>query len=189
MDENYYLILNVDTSASGEEIKKAYRALVLQYHPDLNKNTESEDRIKEINEAYAVLSDPEKKIHYDLHGTIPRGTYGPNNNFSGQQWQGMGFGRGRGRRCGCGGKGFGPWGVIFRNSSHSISMEGCDYICKISFSSEELEHGTRRSLFLRDVAGVKKVSIEVPPGSKKGARVITDESSGKSTGKIIIEIQ
>jgi curved DNA-binding protein CbpA len=62
---NYYTILEVSTDASSEEIKHAYRRLARLHHPDLNKNTN--DRwIKQLNEAYAILSDPVKRISYDI---------------------------------------------------------------------------------------------------------------------------
>jgi curved DNA-binding protein len=67
--KDYYKILGVARSASNEEIKKAYRKLALKYHPDRNKGDKvAEDRFKEISEAYAVLSDSEKKKQYDMFG-------------------------------------------------------------------------------------------------------------------------
>jgi len=65
---DYYDILGVSKTASQEEIKKAYRKQALEWHPDRNKSPEAEKRFKEINEAYEVLSDPEKRSAYDQFG-------------------------------------------------------------------------------------------------------------------------
>jgi molecular chaperone DnaJ len=65
---DYYQILGVDRTASAEEIRRAYRRLAKQYHPDVNKEPGAEERFKEINEAYAVLSDDEKRSRYDRFG-------------------------------------------------------------------------------------------------------------------------
>ncbi|MGQ9586500.1 MAG: molecular chaperone DnaJ [Anaerolineae bacterium] len=66
--KDYYEVLGVPRNASEQEIKKAYRRLARQYHPDVNKEADSEARFKEINEAYQVLSDPEKRATYDRFG-------------------------------------------------------------------------------------------------------------------------
>jgi len=65
---DYYDVLGVSRNASLEEIKKAYRKLALEWHPDRNKSSQAEERFKEINEAYEVLSDPGKKAAYDQFG-------------------------------------------------------------------------------------------------------------------------
>ena len=66
--KDYYKTLGVSKNASAEEIKKAYRKLARQHHPDVNKKPEAEKRFKEINEANEVLSDPEKRKRYDTVG-------------------------------------------------------------------------------------------------------------------------
>ena len=76
---DYYKTLGVDKKASAEEIKKAHRRLVRKYHPDTNKEAGAEDRFKEIQEAYDVLSDPEKRKTYDRGGSI----FGGANPFGG----------------------------------------------------------------------------------------------------------
>src|SRR3989344_1557467 len=68
MAKDYYEILGVSKNASKEEIKKAYKNLAKQYHPDLNKSKEAEEKFKKISEAYAVLNDDEKKAQYDQFG-------------------------------------------------------------------------------------------------------------------------
>jgi molecular chaperone DnaJ len=68
MARDYYSILGVGKSASAEEIKKAYRDLALKHHPDINKSKEAEARMREINEAYAVLGDADKRRQYDSFG-------------------------------------------------------------------------------------------------------------------------
>jgi len=66
--KDYYKILGVDRNATQEEIKRAFRRLALKYHPDRNKSPDAEEKFKEISEAYAVLSDPEKRRQYDMYG-------------------------------------------------------------------------------------------------------------------------
>jgi molecular chaperone DnaJ len=87
MKSDYYDILGISRTASMDEIKSAYRKLALKYHPDKNPNNKVvEDKFKEINEAYGVLSDPQKKQEYDTYGhTASEST---NNNYSYTQYNG-----------------------------------------------------------------------------------------------------
>ncbi|HXF83466.1 MAG TPA: molecular chaperone DnaJ [bacterium] len=71
---DYYAILGVDRTASQEEIKQAFRRLAREHHPDVRKDDpQAAERFKEINEAYQVLSDPERRAQYDRFGTVPAG--------------------------------------------------------------------------------------------------------------------
>ena len=75
-----YAVLGVDKNADEAAIKKAYRHKARELHPDVNKAPDAEEKFKELNEAYDVLSDPKKKAQYDRFGTIPgaaSGTSGP----------------------------------------------------------------------------------------------------------------
>lgn len=65
---DYYEVLGIQKGASDAEIKKAYRQMAKKYHPDVNKDADAEEKFKEINEAYEVLSDPQKKANYDQFG-------------------------------------------------------------------------------------------------------------------------
>ena len=62
---DYYEILGVDRSASKEDLKRAYRRMARKFHPDVNKDSGSDERFKEINEAYQVLNDDQKRAAYD----------------------------------------------------------------------------------------------------------------------------
>ncbi|NPA73168.1 MAG: J domain-containing protein [Epsilonproteobacteria bacterium] len=68
MSGSLYETLGVKENASSDEIKKAYRRLARKYHPDINKSPDAEEKFKEINAAYEILSDPEKRKQYDMHG-------------------------------------------------------------------------------------------------------------------------
>lgn len=93
---DYYEVLGVSKSASAEELKRGYRKLALEWHPDRNKSPQAHDKFKEINEAYAVLSDPKKKESYDQFGHAP---FAPGGGYGGPQqgpftytWSGSGGG-------------------------------------------------------------------------------------------------
>ena len=77
---DYYEVLGVSKNADEKDIKKAYRKLAMKYHPDVNKEPDAEDKFKEINEAYEVLSDESKRKAYDTYGFA-----GVDPNFAGGQ--------------------------------------------------------------------------------------------------------
>ncbi|WP_164130126.1 molecular chaperone DnaJ [Sharpea azabuensis] len=67
---DYYEVLGINKNASADEIKRAYRKMAKKYHPDVNKSADAEEKFKEVNEAYEVLSDPDKKAAYDRYGHV-----------------------------------------------------------------------------------------------------------------------
>ena len=80
---DYYEVLGVDRGAGEEDLKKSYRRLAIQFHPDRNPgDKQAEERFKELNEAYQVLSDPERRAQYDRYGHAA---------FQGPQGNGFGF--------------------------------------------------------------------------------------------------
>jgi len=85
VSKSLYETLGVSENASADEIKKAYRKLARKYHPDVNKTSEAEEKFKEINAAYEILSDPKKKQQYDMHG---------DNMFGGQSFHDFAGGQG-----------------------------------------------------------------------------------------------
>ncbi|HEY8800549.1 MAG TPA: DnaJ domain-containing protein, partial [Candidatus Limnocylindrales bacterium] len=73
---DYYIVLGVARTATDVEIKKAYRRLAQQWHPDVNTEPEAQARFKQINEAYQVLSDPQRRQTYDMFGRAGLGSEG-----------------------------------------------------------------------------------------------------------------
>ncbi len=106
-NRDYYEILGIPKNASTEDIKSAFRKLARQYHPDVSKETDAEEKFKEINEAYGVLSDPQKRARYDQYGRAGLGEMGGMPDYATMDFNdifeeilggfGFGFGGGGGR--------------------------------------------------------------------------------------------
>ena len=197
--KDYYRILGVDRNATEREIKQAYRRLARKYHPDVNPgDKEAEERFKEINEAYEVLSDPEKRRKYDQLGA------------SWQQWQRMG---GNPRdfdwsqwfsREWPGGRvhveygdlgdlfGEGIFSDFFRAIFGDVGTRprarwwearpryarGQDYEQPVEISLEEAFRGTKRVL---EKDG-RRLEVTIPPGVKTGSRVRIAGQGGPGIG-------
>jgi len=142
---DYYEVLGVSKSASDDEIKKAYRSLAKKYHPDMNPgDKEAEEKFKEVNQAYAVLSDAEKKARYDQYGPeAAEGNYGGAGGFGGG-FGGFDFGDIFGDIFGGSGGfgGFGGGGSARRNGP----QRGDDLAQRISISFEEAAFGCKKDI-------------------------------------------
>ncbi len=139
---DYYEVLGVEKSAAEAEIKKAYRKLAAKYHPDVNHEPGAEEKFKEINEAYEVLSDADKKARYDQFG-FPG--VDPNFNAGGNPFEG-GFG---------GFGGFGDLGDIFGDffggatrgrSSANAPRKGENVVVQVELSFEEAAFGAKKEV-------------------------------------------
>jgi molecular chaperone DnaJ len=147
---DYYEILGVPKKASKEEIKNVYRRLALQYHPDRNKTAGAEERFKEISEAYAVLSDDEKRKRYDTYGHLGAEEVfrGSEANFD-EIFKDMGFGGFRdifdqifgGRGVGFGGTAGDPFGFGFGFGGGR--RKGRDILYDVELSLEEVLKGRK----------------------------------------------
>ena len=165
--KDYYAALGVPRDADPEAIKKAYRKLARQHHPDVSKDPGAEARFKDVAEAYATLKDPEKRSAYDALGTRRSGE-----DFSPPpQWQ-RDFGGGglddldladlldalaRGR----GGRG----------RAHSVPLRGHDYETGVRLSLEDAHRGTTVNLDVEHEDGTRTLAVTVPPGVTDGQRL------------------
>ena len=190
MSKSLYETLGVSESATSEEIKKAYRKLARKYHPDINKSPEAEEKFKEINAAYEILSDPEKRQQYDQVGDnmfggqnfhdfagaqggadldeILRSIFGGGGGFGGF---GGGFGGGRGGFSGgFGGGGFGGGGYSEPNLDLETSIT-------IPFNTAVL--GGKYSV----TANGETFDIKIPAGIKSGERLRVKGKGQKVGGR------
>ncbi len=170
--KDYYSTLGVSKTSSDDEIKSAYRKLAKKYHPDKNKTDKSApDKFKDINEAYEVLSDPEKKKLYDTYGSsggIPQGAYGGGapadmggmSDFFQQFFGGAG---------GMGGSRGGGINIeeLFGNAQGAARRPVQQVTGEISIALRDAFAGTTRAV---QIDG-KRLEVRIPAGTKSGQKL------------------
>ncbi|MBN2515938.1 MAG: J domain-containing protein [Deltaproteobacteria bacterium] len=188
MSEDYYILLGVDKKASVDEIKKAYRKLALKYHPDKNPgDKKAEEQFKKISEAYAVLSDPEKRQQYDTFGSDAFGRqFSQEDIFRGfdlnEILREMGFGGSGGFTSFFGGGGkrgyskqgadpfshFGGGGGPYRRQQ---PQKGADLEYELGTTLEEAYAGTQKSIGLRSSGMKDEIKVKIPQGVNSGQKL------------------
>jgi curved DNA-binding protein len=182
---DYYKVLGVSKNASNGEIKKAYRKLAMKYHPDRTKGDKSaEEMFKKISEAYAVLSDKEKRKQYDTFGAsgfhqrysqedIFRGfnfgdvfrEFGFDDGSFGNIFMGGGGGR-RGFAFNFGG---GPFGAHTRGQRAQV--KGSDLVYELPLTLQEILHGGTKTIALEEGGQPKKINVKLPKGMVTGKKL------------------
>ena len=194
MGKDYYSALGVSKDAGSEEIKKAYRKLALKYHPDRNKgDKESEEKFKEISEAYAVLSDAEKRKQYDNFGAEGfQNRYSSDDIFRGFDFNdvfrefGIGgdifgnmFGGPRsGRRAysfhtGAQGHGF-DFGKDYRNfqGNHPTDVQGKNLSYEMTITLLDVASGGEKTVAVdRGEGSYEKIAVKIPKGINSGQQL------------------
>ncbi len=192
MAEDYYQLLGVDKKASPEEIKKAYRKLALKWHPDKNPNNkaQAEEKFKKISEAYAVLSDQEKRQQYDMYGSADqfRQKYTQEDIFRNfdlnDLLRGFGFdfggagGRSRtfsgtGRRRSAS-PGFDPFADLFGGGNASyghMPQQGQDLQYNLNITLEESVAGAEKKLSLQREDRIDEINVRIPAGISSGKKL------------------
>ena len=200
---DYYEVLGVTKSANAQEIKSAFRKLARKYHPDLAppaQKKSSEEKFKEINEAYEVLSDPEKRKKYDLLGANYRDgmDFTPPPGFEGGTFHTGSFGGDFGGMGGFsdffeaifGGAGTGT--AHRRTSARTRATRGEDIQSEISLTLEEAHHGGLKKIYVEIGHDRKHLEVTIPKGVREGSRIRLagqGYSNGDTPGDLYLSVK
>jgi DnaJ-class molecular chaperone len=187
MTKDLYEILGIDRNASENDIKKAYKKLALKYHPDRNPgDKEAEEKFKEINEAYSVLSDKTKRSRYDQFGHAGVGGDGGGNPFGG------GFGGGQSFNFDFGGGGFEDIiNAMFGGGGFRAARRGRDYRTSITIDFEDAIFGTTKTIAIEG----QQVKLKIPAGIYDGQSIRLNGKGGAAPtadgqrGDLYVEIR
>lgn len=178
---DYYRVLGVDRSASQDDVQRAYRKLARRFHPDVNKDPGAEEKFKQVNEAYEVLSDAGKRARYDRFGAqwrqVPEDydtrAAGP---FAGAGGRRVHVNTGGGfDDVGFTGGGFddllgGLFGGGFGRGTR-VSAPGADTEAHLDLSVEDAYAGGRRRITLQTATGARDYEVSIPAGVTDGQRI------------------
>jgi curved DNA-binding protein len=190
VSRDYYEVLGVSRDATVDQIQQAFRTLARKYHPDVNKDQAAEDRFKEINEAYQVLSDPQTRKRYDRFGEDFRRIPEDFDERVGAGVGGFGAGGPSGTRVrfgpGFGGGFGGPGGInvedlfgdIFGGSGGFGPIPGADQEAELELTVEEAFRGGRRQIALGD----RTYMVNIPAGVIDGQRIRLAGEGGRGSG-------
>jgi curved DNA-binding protein len=205
LQKDYYQILGLNRNASEDEIKRAYRKSALQYHPDHHPDDlESEEKFKEIGEAYAVLSDPEKRKEYDYSGHVRfKRSYSSEDIFRNFDFDqllkefGVGFetrsfhgffcGR-RGRGCGRRKANFFR-GAFFQESQEDLSERGeVNGVYELPLTPMEAYWGAEKQIIIDSIGEQKTFLVQIPRGVRPGTllRAVLNESKD---GEVLLRVR
>ncbi len=176
--KDYYKTLGVETDASAEEIKRAYRKLARKYHPDVSKEADAETKFKEIGEAYEALKDPEKRTQYDQ---LRKGGWRQGQEFRpppgwGDGWQAAGDGQSYSGFSDFfenlfGGLGGSRFSGGRRQGTAGLKAKGRDVHASVSIDLPTAYAGGVQRLSLSGAAGSRTLNVRIPAGVTEGRQI------------------